>query len=102
MNAIGTFFRDLFTGKDNKTWDLGRIIWFQGALFYCAMSLYSLYQGLAIDPMNWGTGFAAILAAGGAAMALKNNSEPKAKTTSTTIEDDPTKITTTTVEGEVV
>lgn len=77
MNHISKFLRDLFTGKDNKTWDLGRIMWFLGTLVYFAMTLYSLYQGIAIDPMNWATGFGAILAGGGAALALKQSSEPK-------------------------
>lgn len=101
MKAIIKFLKDLFTGKDNETWDLGRIIWFKGTLVYFAMTIYSLYQGLAIDPMNWATGFGAILAGGGAALALKNASEPVNKTTTTTISDDPPAVTTVTQEGEV-
>ena len=77
MRHIKKFLRDLFTGRDNKTWDLGRIMWAQGFVVYCAISVYSLYQGLAIDPMNWASGLGLILAGGGAALKLKQSSEPK-------------------------
>lgn len=70
------FLKDLFTGKDNATWDLGRILWFQGSIVYSAMTIYSLYQGIAIDPLNWATGFGALLAGGGAAIRLKYATEP--------------------------
>lgn len=68
--------KDLFTGRDNKTWDLGRIMWAMGTAVYCGISVYSLYQGIAIDPLNWATGFGAILAGGGAALRLKQSDEP--------------------------
>jgi hypothetical protein len=87
MLQIKKFLKDLFTGKDNKTWDLGRIMWFQGVLVYFTMTLYSLYQGIAIDPMNWATGFGALMAGSGAAMLLKQSSEPSGEAT---IEEEPT------------
>lgn len=80
MRHIKKFYKDLFTGRDNKTWDLGRIMWAQGFAVYCAISIYSLYQGLAIDPMNWASGLGLILAGGGAALKLKQSSEPKLDT----------------------
>jgi len=95
------FLRDLFTGKDNKTWDLGRVMWAKGTVVYFAMTLYSLYKGIAVDPLNWATGFGAILAAGGAAIMLKKNDEP-APTETTVISAPPTPpVTMTTTEGEV-
>lgn len=101
---MNKFFKDLFTGKDNKTWDLGRVMWAKGTMVYFAMTLYSLYKFIPIDPLNWATGFAAILAAGGAAIMLKRNDEPAAPTTKTTVvsnpPSDPT-VTVTTEEGEI-
>lgn len=78
---MGKFLRDLFTGKDNKTWDLGRVMWASGVITYFAMTLYSLYKAIPVDPLNWATGFGAILAAGGAAIMLKRQDEPHSSTT---------------------
>lgn len=97
---LAKFLRDLFTCRDNVTWDLGRIMWCLGTLVYFSMTLYSLYQGIPVDPLNWATGFGAILAGGGAAIALKKNDEPGHNTVTTTIQEDPTVIKTTTQEGE--
>jgi len=98
------FLRDLFTGKDNKTWDLGRVMWAWGTVVYFAMTLYSLYKAIPVDPLNWATGFGAILAAGGAAIMLKRQDEPHPDTTTTTTVTAPPdpSITTTASEGEVV
>lgn len=76
---INKFFIDLFTGKDNYTWDLGRIMWCIGTFVYFAISLYSLYLGNPIDLLNWATGFGAILAGGGGMIFLKNSGEPNIK-----------------------
>lgn len=101
MKAINKFLKDLFTGKDNQTWDLGRILWFQGCIVYFGMTFYAIFKGQAIDPMNWATGFGALLAAGGAALMLKNASEPSQ--TTTTIETPPSPpVTVTTTDGEGV
>ena len=65
-----------FTGKDNTTLDIGRILWFQGVVFYFGLSVYDIYRGAAFDPTGWGTGFGLVLAGGGAALALKSKTEP--------------------------
>ena len=65
-----------FTGKDNTTLDIGRILWFQGVVFYFGMSAYALYKTGTFDPTAWGTGFGLVLAGGGAALALKSKTEP--------------------------
>ncbi len=66
----------LFTGKDNKTLDLGRVLWAKAVLVFLGVAGYQVYQGTPIDFMNFGTGIAAVLAAGGAAIGLKSNTEP--------------------------
>lgn len=95
--------QDLFTGKDNVTWDLGRIIWFKGTLVYFAMTFYSIFKAIAIDPLNWATGFGAIMAAGGAMLMLKKGDEPHPDVTTTTTVTSPPDppVVVTTTEGEV-
>lgn len=81
MNRLKTMFRQLFTGKDNKTLDLGRVLWAKSVLVLLAVALVQVYKGNPIDFMNFGAGIAAVLAAGGAAIGLKSNTEPGSDTT---------------------
>jgi len=67
----------LFTGIDNETVDLGRILWALGNLVFFALSIHSVWKGTTFDPVAWGTGFGTILAAGGAALWIKKDTEPK-------------------------
>jgi hypothetical protein len=69
------FFRDLFTGKDNSTYDIGRFLWFQGCQAFILFSGYALWKGGTFDPIVWGGGLAALLGAGGAALGLKATTE---------------------------
>ena len=70
---IGRFFRELLTSSDNHTFELGRALWALGTLALIA------YQGVAIwhkgqvfNPVEFGAGVAAILAAGGFGVAAKD------------------------------
>ena len=38
-----------FTGKDNKTLDLGRILWAKGVMLFFGLSIYDIYLGAAFD-----------------------------------------------------
>jgi hypothetical protein len=65
--------RHWFTSKDNQSFELGRALWALGTLALIA------YQGLALwwraqafSPIEFGTGLAAILAAGGFGIAAKD------------------------------
>jgi hypothetical protein len=71
------FFHDLFTGTDNDTYDIGRVLWFQSIQAFMILSGYALYQGWEFDPIAWGGGLAALLGGGGAAIGLKASTEPK-------------------------
>lgn len=71
--------KQMFTGKDNATLDIGRVLWAQISVGYMFLSGYSVYNGNAFDAVAWGTGAAAILGAGGAALGLKSNTEPDKK-----------------------
>lgn len=74
---MGSYLRQLFTGADNVTPDIGRVIWFQCTVAYIGLTIYNLYHGGTFDPMPWATGMAAILGGGGAALGLKVNTEPR-------------------------
>ncbi len=67
----------LFTGKDNATPDLGRVLWAWAVLHYGALMTYAVVaRGMPVDPIALGTGAATILAAGGAALGMKAKTEP--------------------------
>lgn len=68
--------KQTFTGKDNQTIDLGRIIWFKGALAFIALTVWHTWHTGSFDPTSYGMGFGAVLAAGGAALRMKETTEP--------------------------
>jgi len=67
---------NLFSGKDNKTLDLGRVLWFKGSVVFSALSIYHVWKTGTFDFVAFSTGFGAILAAGGAAIWAKKDTEP--------------------------
>lgn len=73
---ISKIIKDIFTGKDNKTYDIGRVLWFKASCSFVILTAFSIYKGGILDPIAWGTGMAAILGAGGAALGLKASTEP--------------------------
>ncbi len=79
-------FFEVFTGKDNASLDMGRILWAMGVLVFFALSIHSVWHGNVFDPIAWGSGFGAILASGGAALWMKQSTEP-GTTTSVKISD---------------
>jgi len=77
MSKFKNILLQTFTGKDNKTLDLGRILWAKGVLIFFGLSIYDVYRGSPFDASVWGIGLGAVLAAGGAALALKSSTEPQ-------------------------
>lgn len=69
--------RHAFTGQDNETVDVGRILWAMAILVFFAYSGFQLYKVHDFDPINWATGVAMILAGGGGALRLKAITEPE-------------------------
>jgi hypothetical protein len=72
-------FKHAFTGVDNSTIDIGRILWAIGTLTFLGCSVYYLVAEHHWDCIAFGTGFGAVLAGGGLGLKLKENTEPKAK-----------------------
>jgi hypothetical protein len=77
FNRIKELTYNAFTGADNKSLDIGRILWTVGSFFYFGLSVYDISMGGKFIPMDWATGFGVVLAAGGAALGMKANAEPK-------------------------
>jgi len=68
--------KHMFTGVDNMTWDIGRILWAKMSIVYCAVTTYQAVMHGNFDPQNWAIGASAILAGGGGGLALKSKTEP--------------------------
>lgn len=72
-----SFFKDILTGIDGESFDVGRVLWIMGVVAFVVLSFYAMYRGGAFDPLNWGTGYGAILGGGGAGIGFKAKTEPK-------------------------
>lgn len=73
VHVLKTVIKDSVTESDNLTYDLGRIIWGIGSLVFFAISLIAVWtHNWAFNPITWGTGFGAVLAGGGACIAIKS------------------------------
>lgn len=70
------FVRDLFTEKDNATWDLNRVLFATGALTVFGGFLWAI--AFNHQPVAWlemGGGAAAVLGGGGGALALNRKNQ---------------------------
>ena len=67
----------MFTGKDNATIDLGRVLWAKMCVVYGISTFVFQWQGHALQFELWAAGAAALLAGGGGALALKAKTEPE-------------------------
>ena len=75
--SIKEIILQTFTGADNKSIDVGRILWAMSVVSFLVMGFYGIWKGQVMDYLAFGTGIAAVMAAGGAALGMKANSEPK-------------------------
>lgn len=69
--------RSIFTGKDNCSIDIGRVIWAIMSIFMCAMTAFSvIIRGQPFDAVSFSGAAAAIMTSGGASLAFKRSTEP--------------------------
>lgn len=72
------FFKDLFTLADGTSYDLGRVLWALGVIWYLALGIFAiLLNKQAFNFVEAGTGLGLALAGGGAALWAKRDTEPK-------------------------
>ena len=74
------FLKDILTGIDNETWDLGRILLAMGCLLMIAGGIDMMIDGQ-LDVVGFGAGFGGLLTGGGALLILKSSTEPNRKVT---------------------
>lgn len=68
--------KQLLTGKDNKTYDIGRVTWLIGLVAVIALAFYEvLYSNVSIRELAESLGI--VSAAGGASVAMKSKTEPE-------------------------
>lgn len=72
------FLKDMITGSNNETFDIGRVLWALAVLTFLALAIYAVVgRGQPWDAQSYGTGLGLVLAAGGAALGFKAHTEPK-------------------------
>jgi hypothetical protein len=79
VNAIKSIIKDLATGIDGESYDVGRVLWALGALAFLGMSIYAVIHTGAFDAMGFGAGYGGVLGGGGAALGMKSKTEPGAE-----------------------
>jgi len=78
MNFIQTI-KDLLTGKDNQTFDLGRVSWITSMATLIGHSLWSAYNHTVVDLAQLAQAIGIVAASHGAALWAKANTEPEPK-----------------------
>ena len=73
------FIKQMLTGRDNLTYDLGRVLWALAFVIGVGVATYCAVTGKPFDLQNYGVGVGALLLAGGAALKLKEDTEPQPK-----------------------
>lgn len=68
--------RQIFTGRDNSTLDLGRISWVCSYLAVVAHDAYQLYKAAPVTLQELAVALSAVTVAHGAALGLKAKTEP--------------------------
>jgi len=71
------FVKDIFTGIDGQTFDIGRVLWAFSTVFSHIVYGVAIYRGLTFDWVSYGAGNAAIHTTFGANLLMKANTEPK-------------------------
>lgn len=72
----GRIFRQMFTGIDNVTFDLGRALWAAVVAAYILFTAAAAARGAVFDPTIWSAGAGFLLASGAGSLRLKAAVEP--------------------------
>lgn len=69
-------FRQLVTGKDNQTHDIGRWSWLVSLLSVVGAAISNAAHGLAVDLVSLATALGAVAGAHGISIMAKRDTEP--------------------------
>jgi len=72
---VKNLLKDMVTERDGVSFDIGRVSWLLGVLFYFAACGFATVVTKTFSPIEFSTGFAAIMTAGAAAVRIKIDSE---------------------------
>lgn len=76
VEQVKSVFRTAFSGTDNFSMDIGRILWAVSVLAGVLFAGFVCWHTKQFDIIAFGTGMGALLAGGGAALKLKETTEP--------------------------
>jgi hypothetical protein len=71
------FLNNLFTGKDNKTADIGRVGFVIALVGYLIVVMYDAYVNKHFDAQGTGVSLGAILGGGMGGLGMKKGAEPE-------------------------
>jgi hypothetical protein len=70
------FFKHLLTGKDNETWDIGRVTWLLGIIAVIGLAIYEVtISQVSLRELAEALGI--VSGAGGASVMMKKDAEPQ-------------------------
>jgi len=70
------FFKHLLTGKDNQTYDIGRVTWLLGLIAVISLAAYEvMHTSVSLRELAESLGI--VSGAGGASVMMKKDAEPQ-------------------------
>jgi len=77
MFSFKQILNQLFTGSDNQTFDIARVLWAVGVFVFMVLSIIETFKGHDFDPVAYASGLGIALVGGGIGVAIKKDTEPK-------------------------
>jgi len=72
---VSQFIKQLLTGKDNETYDIGRVTWLISLIAVIALAFYEVMNN-SVSIRELAESLGIVSAAGGASVAMKGKTEP--------------------------
>ena len=72
---MSQFIKQLLTGKDNETYDIGRVTWLVSLIAVIALAFYEVMNN-SVSIRELAESLGIVSAAGGASVAMKGKTEP--------------------------
>ena len=72
---MSQFIKQLLTGKDNETYDIGRVTWLISLIAVIALAFYEVMNN-SVSIRELAESLGIVSAAGGASVAMKGKTEP--------------------------
>lgn len=74
--SMQSIVQHIFTGQDNRTIDVGRVLWVTMAVGFIVFAAWHVFHTGQFDPIGYGAGAGGLLTGGGAGVGLKAKAEP--------------------------